>query len=200
MKVLSLIMFLVYPLHIHGFLHRMSRSMRKESSCFKLKQSLTMLLDNHESNSVEKLTVKEEEMLTKFKHDQQSYPRLTFAEEVRTMIDQSAGYGVLSTNSVQYPGFPTGSIVGFACDGSGMPIFSFSRLANHIKDVLADGRVSLTVTSRDFKNAADGRAILIGTIQQINDSDQIPSLREKYLAKHKDAFYVDFGYVSLDSC
>lgn len=167
--------------------------MRQEAFSMKLRHSLTMLLDNHESNTVEKLTLKEEEVLSKFKHDQQQYPRLSFAEEVRTMIDQSAGYGVLSTNSVQYPGFPTGSIVGFACDGSGLPIFSFSRLANHIKDVLADGRVSFTITSKDFKNAADGRAILIGTLEQITDSSQTPVLREKYLAKHKDAFYVDFG-------
>lgn len=66
-------------------------------------------------------------------------------------MEQSIGFGVLSTNSVQYSGFPTGSVVGFWLDAQGLPFFSFSTMSAHTTDVNADGKVSLTVMASDFK-------------------------------------------------
>lgn len=86
-----------------------------------------------------------------------------------------------------------GSVVAFVPDEDGLPIFSFSLLSAHTKDVNADPRVSLTVKERDFQNAANGRVILIGSVAKITSEAEVVKSREKYLAKHKDAFYVDFG-------
>lgn len=63
------------------------------------------------------LSPQEEEVLTKFKQQQQQQPRLTPAEEVRSLLEQSTGYGVLSANSAQMPGFPVGKRSIFVISG-----------------------------------------------------------------------------------
>lgn len=135
-----------------------------------------------------------------FRTHQQNAPQLSNAEAIRTLVSQSTGYATLSTNSLQYPGFPTGSIVGFNTDCTGKPFFVFSSMSAHTKDINADGRASLTITSKNFKDAADGRAVLIGTIKEL-PKDKISKYREMYLQKHPSAFWVDFGdftYYTMD--
>ena len=68
-------------------------------------------------------------------------------------------------------------------------------MSAHTKDLLKDSRCSLTVTANDFKGAAQGRVVLIGDVKKLNDPTQQSALRERYLNKHKDAFWIDFGYV-----
>ena len=62
-------------------------------------------------------------------------------------------------------------------------------MSAHTKDIIADGRVSLSVTSKNFKDAADGRATLIGKISKLS-ADKVSEFRESYLSKHKDAYWV----------
>eukprot|EP01038_Epipyxis_sp_PR26KG_P014195 gene14195-19048_t len=156
---------------------------------------------SHQSNSVE-LDQSYQQIIEKIKLHQQNVPRLSMAEEVRTLIDQSIGYGVLSTNSIQYDGFPTGSVVGFELDSNGKPFFVFSSMSAHTKDVMIDKKVSLTVTANNFKGAAEGRVVIIGKIEKVVDPSLIASLREKYLNRHKDAYWIDFGdfsYFTMES-
>ena len=140
------------------------------------------------------MTPEEEKMVAAFREHQSKAARLSMAEEVRTLIEQSIGFGVLSTNSDQYGGYPTGSVVGFQLqEGNGLPYFVFSTMSAHTKDVLKDGKVSLTVMAKDFQGAAEGRVVLIGDCKKVFDKDEIAKLREKYLARHKDAYWIDFG-------
>lgn len=150
-----------------------------------------------------KISKEDEDLIAKFREHQQKAPRLTMAEEVRTLIDQSIGYGVLSTNSFDLSGYPTGSVVGFELDDKGLPFFVFSTMSSHTKDVLKDSKVSLTVMANDFKGAAEGRVVLIGDVVKVFDKDMIAKLRETYLKKHADAYWIDFGdfsYFSMQSC
>lgn len=48
-------------------------------------------------------------------------------------------------------GFPLGSIVEYGLDSQGRPIFSLSSLSGHTRDIRADPRCSLTVTSPGFR-------------------------------------------------
>merc|ERR1711912_113179 len=96
-------------------------------------------------------------IITKYREHQQNAARLSNAVEVRSLIEYSNGYGVLSTNSKQYEGYPTGSVVGFALDDEGYPFMVFSSMSAHTTDVINDGKVSLTVLANDFKGAAEGR-------------------------------------------
>ena len=47
-------------------------------------------------------------------------------------------------------GFPMGSVVEYATDERGRPVFAFSSLSGHTSDVRADPRCSLTVTATGF--------------------------------------------------
>ena len=75
-------------------------------------------------------------------------------------------------------------------------------MSAHTKDVQRDGRCSLTVMAADFQGAAQGRVVLVGSVSQVADGDALRKavLREKYLAKHKDAYWIDFGYACLCVC
>lgn len=200
MKILNisvvLLSLLMYSNRVWTFHNRFYRSLSniKPSALNKISSRFIVSMSSHDSgSSAPQLTAEEEKMMINFKKHQESAARLSFAEETRTLIEQSLGYGVLSTNSIQFPGYPTGSIVGFATNEEGLPFFSFSTMSAHTKDISKDGRVSLTITSKDFKGAAEGRVVLIGDIEPVTQSEDVASMREKYLARHKDAYWVQFG-------
>merc|ERR1719502_2072501 len=156
----------------------------------------------HQTNmKMPELSSEDMELVNKFRDHQSNAARLTNAEEVRTLIEYSNGYGVLSTNSKQFDGYPTGSVVGFALDNEGYPFMVFSSMSAHTNDVINDGKVSLTVLANDFKGAAEGRCVLIGEMSKLNDEKK-ESYREIYMKKHPDAFWIDFGdfsYFKMDS-
>lgn len=132
--------------------------------------------------------------IVKLRDHQGAAARQPFAEECRSLVALSR-YGVLSTISVakDAEGFPSGSIVGYAdAEEDGAPLFVFSSMSGHTRDVAADGRASLTVTAPGFEGAADARVCLTGTVRRVADA-AVPAARDRYLARHPDAFWVTFG-------
>jgi heme iron utilization protein len=117
----------------------------------------------------------------------------TYAERVRTLISL-ASVATLSTLSRKHPGFPFGSLMPFALDPTGRPLFLISNMAMHTQNLKADPRCSLFVGQA----AADGdplgaaRATLIGNAEPVPESD-LASARELYLARHENSrYWVDF--------
>ncbi|MBQ49724.1 MAG: hypothetical protein CMP10_20250 [Zetaproteobacteria bacterium] len=53
--------------------------------------------------------------------------------------------GVLSTNSLEYEGFPFGSLTPFCLNHKAEPLIMISDLAQHTKNIKADPRVSLMI-------------------------------------------------------
>jgi hypothetical protein len=141
----------------------------------------------------DRTSISNEQMYDNFHKQQAALPRVSYAERVKTLINQSNGYGVMSTNSKQYEGYPTGSVVGFHTRESGEPFFSLSRMSAHTKDLSRDGRASLTIMSNPFRGAADSRVVLVGDITEVSESSTAATLKEKYLERHKDAYWVEFG-------
>mmetsp|Transcript_4520 Transcript_4520/g.10034 ORF Transcript_4520/g.10034 Transcript_4520/m.10034 type:complete len:326 (+) Transcript_4520:60-1037(+) len=123
---------------------------------------------------------------------QQNAPKLGFDVDVRSLVQHNHGFAVMSTNSKANPGFPGGSVVGFAPDSQGRPVFIFSGMSSHTQDLLADPRCSLTIASKEFKGAADGRVNLMGKVSLVA-SEEREAMKEVYLKKHPGAFWVDFG-------
>lgn len=128
---------------------------------------------------------------------QRAVPKISIAEEVRNLVASNSGHGTLATNSIQYPGFPTGSIVEFVLDEDGLPIFSLSTMSAHTKEVVMDKRASLVVTAKDFQTIADGRITMIGEVSKVTDDVLKSKYREIYLKKHGNSYWIDFGYVSF---
>jgi putative heme iron utilization protein len=61
----------------------------------------------------------------------------------RLLLEQS--FGVLSTISLDVPGYPFGSITPYCVDQQCRPVIYISTIAQHTRNILADPRVSLTV-------------------------------------------------------
>lgn len=90
------------------------------------------------------------------------------------------------------PGYPGGSVVGFAPDEQGRPIFVFSGMSTHTQDILADAKCSVTVAAKEFKGAADGRVNLMGECYKLA-GNEIEAAKSTYLKKHPGAFWINFG-------
>lgn len=128
----------------------------------------------------------------KIANHQKDAARLSAAEEIRTLVEYNHGFAVISTNAKGLDGYPGGSVVGFAPDELGRPVFVFSGMSGHTQDLLVDSRASLTVAAKGFKGAADGRVNLVGDVTRVPQSE-VDSLKELYLKKHPGAFWVNFG-------
>src|SRR5579883_2195764 len=88
-----------------------------------------------------------------------------FAERARTLMHIEP-LGTLSTLSRRWPGFPYGSVMPYAQDERGRPIFLISTMAMHTQNLQADPRASLLVTHQDTDGEPLGasRVTLIGSV------------------------------------
>jgi heme iron utilization protein len=125
-------------------------------------------------------------------------PEPSHAERVRTLISLSS-IGTLSTLSRKHSGFPFGSLMPFALDAAGRPIFLISNMAMHTQNLKADPRCSLFVgqANADGDPLGAARATLIGVAEPLPASD-LPSVRAIYLARHENSrYWVDFSDFSF---
>ncbi|XP_059595370.1 uncharacterized protein LOC100243555 isoform X2 [Vitis vinifera] len=91
----------------------------------------------------------------------------------------------------KYEGYPSGSMVDFACDQDGYPILAVSSLANHTKDLLANTKCSLLV-AKDPEDKTDLLITVHGDAVPVSEEDK-GDIRTAYLTRHPNAFWVDFG-------
>ena len=120
-------------------------------------------------------------------------PEPNHAERIRTLITL-ASMGTLSTLSCKHPGFPFGSLMPFALDPDGQPIFLISNMAMHTQNLKSDPRCSLFVgqARADGDPLGAARATLIGQAEPVPERDAA-SVRERYLARHENSrYWVDF--------
>uniref|UniRef100_A0A803MM86 DUF2470 domain-containing protein n=2 Tax=Chenopodium quinoa TaxID=63459 RepID=A0A803MM86_CHEQI len=130
------------------------------------------------------------EILQRIQSHQEKAARLPPVEEIRTVLSNTTR-GMLSTFSKKYDGYPSGSMVDFACDVDGSPILAVSSLAVHTQDLLANPQCSLLV-AKDPEDRTDLVITLHGDAVSVNEQDR-EAVRSAYLAKHPNAFWVDFG-------
>jgi putative heme iron utilization protein len=139
-----------------------------------------------------------------YSEPQQATPEAepSYAERVRTLVSLSS-VGTLSTLSRKHAGFPFGSLMPYALDTCGNPIFLISSMAMHTQNIKADPRASLFIG----QNAADGetlgaaRATLVGSILPV-PSHEIANARECYLLQHASSRYwvsfSDFSFFQMN--
>jgi putative heme iron utilization protein len=105
----------------------------------------------------------------------------------------------LSTLSRKHHGFPFGSLMPFALDPVGRPIFLISNMAMHTQNLKADPRCSLfvTQTAGDGDPLGSARATLVGNAEPVPENE-IDTVRETYLARHQNSrYWVDFADFSF---
>src|SRR6516162_11730562 len=125
--------------------------------------------------------------------DQPTIPEPSFAERARTLVHLGR-VGSLSTLSRKQPGFPFGSVMPYASDGNGRPIFLISTMAMHTHNLLTDPRASLLVTQPEVSGDPLGasRVTLLGKVSTI-ETAEIAGARELYLARYENSkYWVDY--------
>ena len=126
-------------------------------------------------------------------------PEPSLAERARTLT-LIGRIGSLSTHSRKFDGFPFGSLLPFAADDLGRPVFLISNMAMHTQNLQQDERASLLITQPgaigDPLGAA--RLTLVGRVTVVPASE----VRELYLSTHEGARYwqdfTDFSYHRLE--
>ncbi len=129
-------------------------------------------------------------------------PEPSHAERVRTLIAQHA-IGTLATISRKREGFPFGSLMPYAVDAGGRPIFLISSMAMHTQNLKADARASLFVAqgTADEDPLGAARATLVGEVRPVAEHD-VARVGEIYLAAHENSRhwvdFADFGFYRLE--
>jgi putative heme iron utilization protein len=125
-------------------------------------------------------------------HGVPQLPEPSFAERVRTLAALTS-IATLSTMSRKCLGYPFGSLMPYALDVEGRPLFLVSNMAMHTQNLSVDTRASLFVCpigEGDPLGAA--RATIVGDVGPVPASD-VDSVREIYLARHETSrSWVDF--------
>ena len=126
-------------------------------------------------------------------------PEPSLAERARTLVSL-ARTGSLSTHSRKLPGFPFGSMMPFATDDLGRPIFFISSMAMHTQNLQHDARASLLITQPDVSGDPLGaaRLTLVGAANEAPAAET----RDLYLSRHENAKYwqdyTDFAFYRLE--
>jgi len=124
------------------------------------------------------------------------------AERARTLL-HLCSEGMLSTHSVKRSGFPFGSLMPFALDAKGCPLFLISNMAMHTQNLEADPRASLFVAQDpgDGDSLSASRVTLVGNAMPV-PKEVLTGIREAYLNRHQNARYwvdfKDFDFYRLD--
>src|SRR5436190_6259417 len=98
----------------------------------------------------------------------------------RLLLQES--FGVLSTISLDVPGYPFGSVTPYCLDEQCRPVIYISHIAQHTRNIVADSRVSLTVVenggpSNDVQ--AQGRITCMANAELVQDAS-LSAVRERY--------------------
>lgn len=121
-------------------------------------------------------------------------PEPTFAERARTLL-WLARAGTLATLSRRHPGHPFASVMPYALDEAGAPLFLISTLAVHTQNLAGDPRASLLVAQPGWT----GDPLAVGRVTVMGEARRLPAaetgaVREAYIERHGNArHWVDFG-------
>lgn len=125
-------------------------------------------------------------------------PEPTFAERARTLAYLGRA-GTLATLARRHPGHPFASVMPYALDADGRPLFLISAMAMHTQNLQGDPRASLLITQPGWTGdpLAAGRLTLMGEARPLAGSE-VRSARDVYLGRHERArYWVDFEDFSL---
>lgn len=135
--------------------------------------------------------------------NQVAVPEPSYAERARTLLYLER-IGSLSTVSRKQPGFPFGSIMPYALDHEGRPIFLISSMAMHTQNLKGDPRASLLVSQADASGDPLGasRVTLLGNVLPISDTADLAASRKLYLDSYENSKYwvdfEDFAFYRMD--
>jgi putative heme iron utilization protein len=118
-------------------------------------------------------------------------------EDAKRLL-RSAKDGVLATLSQKHSGYPFTSLVPYAISKRGEPIFLFSSLSQHTKNVRADPRACLFAQEAAAGDPqAAGRVAILGKVVPVAEAEKAEA-KARYLAAHPQTeMYFSLGDFEL---
>ncbi|CAN8258585.1 unnamed protein product [Cochlearia groenlandica] len=114
---------------------------------------------------------------------------------VRNLLEQ-ARYAHLCTmmSKIHHrrAGYPFGSMVDFTPDRMGHPLFLFSPLTIHSRNLLVDPRCSLVVQIPGWSGLSNARVTLFGDVYPLSEDEQ-EWAHKQYIAKHPHGLTEQWG-------
>lgn len=111
------------------------------------------------------------------------------------------GDGVLSTISVDIPGYPFGSVTPYCLDKNFRPNILISTIAQHTKNINANSKVSLTIIEQNplTNKQAKGRLTFVGDCKLVEEDKEIKTRYLSYFPNAKDYFGThDFKFYYIE--
>ncbi|PKU72958.1 hypothetical protein MA16_Dca007521 [Dendrobium catenatum] len=108
---------------------------------------------------------------------------------------------VMSRMHHRRAGYPFGSLVDFAADSIGHPIFSLSPLAIHTRNLLADSRCTLVVQIPGWSGLSNARVTIFGDVFPL-PVDKQEWARQQFISKHQQwasQQWGNFYYCRMDT-
>lgn len=108
------------------------------------------------------------------------------------------GDGVLSTISLDVPGYPFGSVTPYCLDSDFIPNILISSIAQHTKNIIANPKVSLFIneTNNQTNKQSFSRLTYVGEAQKVTDDEDIKKryisyfpAASAYFETHNFSFY-----------
>jgi len=107
--------------------------------------------------------------------------------------------GVLSTHSIDLPGYPFGSITPYCINRDGQPVILISTIAQHTRNILADNKVSLIAYDPQTDDTqAAGRITYIANAVKIDDEEMAERYYRFYPNSRNFHKTHDFNFYTLD--
>lgn len=112
----------------------------------------------------------------------------------------SAQASTLATQSLQMPGYPYATVVPNVLDEQHRPILLISALAEHTKNLLADPKVSISVTESAIANIQDGqRLTLVGEAERFEPNRELLARYLRYVPAAEQYLQLDFMFFRIQS-
>ncbi len=121
-------------------------------------------------------------------------------EQARELLHQHS-YGVLSSHSLQLPGYPHASVMPYVIDQKGNIVILISRLAQHTRNVQKDGRVSLFVMEPAQPDIQASQRVSLACDASRVEPEQIETVARLYYQQlpHCEGYHsqLDFEFYEL---
>lgn len=107
----------------------------------------------------------------------------------------SAQAATLASQSLQMPGYPYATVVPNVLDEQHRPVLLISALAEHTKNLLADSKVSMSVTESGVANVQDGaRLTLVGDAERFEPGPELIARYLRYVPAAEQYLALDFMF------
>jgi len=107
-------------------------------------------------------------------------------------------HATLATHSAQLAGYPYATVLPYVLDEQHRPLLLISALAEHTRNLLADGRCSLAVLQKGAEDVqAEARLTLLADAQRIEADDLLLQRFLRYQPQAEDLLQLDFMFFRL---